>query len=117
MVENVIRRVGTIGDGWYPQFPSLDPLLSTSRPRRYEEPKALMERMWGYAQKAGRDPKSIGVEGRIVYAKSTPDDWHRTMELWRKDLGATHVSFNTMRAGLKGASEHIAAIKRVKDAI
>jgi probable F420-dependent oxidoreductase len=117
MAENVIRRVGTIGDGWYPQFPSLDPFLSASRPRRNEDPKALIERMWDYARKAGRDPKSIGIEGRIVYGRQTPDDWHRTMDLWRKDLGATHVSFNTMRSGLKNASDHIAAIKRMKESI
>ncbi|MFO1189576.1 MAG: LLM class F420-dependent oxidoreductase, partial [Alphaproteobacteria bacterium] len=49
MAEAVIRRVGTIGDGWYPQFPSLDPLLTPRPSRRHEEPKALVERMWDYA--------------------------------------------------------------------
>lgn len=117
MVEAVIRRVGTIGDGWYPQFPSLDPYLVPKQSRRHEDPRALVERMWDYARQAGRDPKAIGIEGRINYANSVPDDWNRTMDLWRTRLCATHVSFNTMRAGLKGASQHIAAIRRMKECI
>ncbi|MFO1190209.1 MAG: hypothetical protein U1E97_11675, partial [Alphaproteobacteria bacterium] len=98
-------------------FPSLDPFLTPRPSRRHEEPKALVERMWDYARKAGRDPKSIGIDGRIFYAKQTPDDWNRAMQLWRTELGASHVSFNTMKAGLKGASEHIAAVRRIKESI
>jgi len=117
MAENVIRRVATIGDGWYPQFPSLDPLMSKSLPRTYEQPKAVVERLWDYARMAGRDPKSIGIQGRLVYGNSTPDDWHRMMQLWRTELGASHVSIMTMRAGLKGVDAHIAATKRIKESI
>lgn len=117
MAEAVIRRVGTHGDGWYPQFPSLDSHLTPRESRRTEDPRSLIEQMWRYAEQAGRNPKSIGIDARIMCADSTPDEWHRLAELWRRDLGATHLSLNTMRAGYKGASEHIAAVQRMKDAV
>jgi len=32
-------------------------------------------------------------------------------------VGATHLSVNTMRAGLKGPDQHIEAIRRFKEAV
>ena len=51
------------------------------------------------------------VEGRISVADSSPDDWPRLAEDWGA-LGATHLSVNTMRAGLKTPAAHIDAIQR-----
>ena len=64
-----------------------------------------------YAKAAGRDPSRIGIEGRISYGEGSPDAWLKELEAW-KTLGATHVSFNTMKAGLNSASAHIEAIRR-----
>ena len=44
-------------------------------------------------------------------ARASPDAWRKDLEAW-KNLGATHVSFNTMKAGLKSPSAHIEAIRR-----
>jgi len=116
--EVVIRRVGRMADGWLPQFPSLDPVLSRTgaQPRRGEEPEALLELMRGYAREAGRDPAAIGIEGRSSVHEQTPDDWVAVYRRW-KGLGATHLSVNTMRAGLNGAAAHIDAIRRYKEAV
>ena len=116
--EAVIERVGRIGDGWLPQFPSMDPALSNTgaQPRRFEDPEALIERMRGYARKAGRDPDSIGIEGRSSIRKQTPEDWRAVYRRWTS-LGATHLSVNTMGAGLAGADAHIEAIRRYKEAV
>ena len=116
--EAVIARTGRIGDGWLPQFPSLDPVLSNTgaQPRRREEPALLIRRMHDYARAAGRDPSQIGIEGRSSYAGQTADDWVRVYDAWR-DLGATHLSINTMRAGLSGPDAHIDAIRRYREAV
>jgi alkanesulfonate monooxygenase SsuD/methylene tetrahydromethanopterin reductase-like flavin-dependent oxidoreductase (luciferase family) len=116
--EVVIERVGRLADGWLPQFPSMDRALSNTgaQPRRFEEPEALIERMHGYASAAGRDPQAIGIEGRSSIKGQTPDDWIAVYRRW-KALGATHLSVNTMGAGLSGPDAHIVAIRRYKEAV
>jgi alkanesulfonate monooxygenase SsuD/methylene tetrahydromethanopterin reductase-like flavin-dependent oxidoreductase (luciferase family) len=103
-VEAVIERIGRLGDGWFPQFP----------PDAVGQ--AAIERMHGYARAAGRDPAAIGIEGRIRLASSPPDTWARQAEDWGA-LGATHLSVNTMDAGLRTPEAHIAAIQQFYAAI
>ena len=98
-VEAVIERIGRLADGWFPQFAPDD------------EGRATLERMRGYARAAGRDPSTIGIEGRISIANSTPDTWAQQAEDWGA-LGSTHLSVNTMRAGLQTPDAHIAAIEK-----
>ena len=103
--DRVVRRIGRISDGWFPQF---------------QPDQAGQERigqMREHAKQAGRDPLSIGIEGRIdLEDRGSPDDWQKALEAWSK-LGATHLSVNTMRAGLKGPDQHIDAIRRFKEAV
>jgi probable F420-dependent oxidoreductase len=103
-VEAVIERIGRLADGWFPQFAPDD------------EGRATLERMRGYARAAGRDPATIGVEGRISMANSTPDNWAQQAEDWGA-LGSTHLSVNTMRAGLQTPDAHIAAIEKFFTAV
>jgi probable F420-dependent oxidoreductase len=102
--EPVIRRVGRLADGWFPQF---------SPDKAGED---TLNRMHHYAREAGRDPASIGIEGRIGFAGGDPDTWAQATEAWQK-LGATHLSVNTMRAGLRSPDEHIKAIRQFKEAL
>jgi probable F420-dependent oxidoreductase len=85
--EVAIRRAARLADGFFPQRP-----LEGGWP-------ATMERFRVWAEEAGRDPASIGVEQRIDVSSGTPDDWRAAVEEWRA-LGATHISVVTMRAGL-----------------
>jgi len=39
----------------------------------------------------------------------------KEIDAW-KTLGATHITFNTMKAGLRTPAEHIDAIRRFKEA-
>lgn len=97
------RRVGRIGDGWFPQMgpgPDLD---------------AAKDAIAAAATEAGRDPASIGMHGRYPW-RGDPDDLARTAELWR-DTGATHVSINTMGAGLAGVDDHLAALETAAGAL
>jgi probable F420-dependent oxidoreductase len=103
--EAVLRRIGQIADGWFPLMgPDAGGL----------EAVALMRE---YAREAGRDPASIGVEGRVRLSEHpNPEDWQGVADIWA-EAGASHLSINTMGAGLKGPDEHIDAIRRFKEAV
>jgi probable F420-dependent oxidoreductase len=90
------RRAGRLGDGWFPQVqpgPDLD------------EARMIVERA---ARDAGRDPATLGMEGRTSWHGDV-DATAAAVERWRA-AGATHLSINTMRAGLSSVDEHIAAL-------
>ena len=97
-----IRRVATMGDGWFPLF------------RPDDRGGELIESMREQAAAAGRGPDDIGVESWVSIRDSSEDDWKRTAEAWR-ELGATHLSVNTMNAGLGSPQAHIEAIERFKE--
>ena len=97
-----IRRVATMGDGWFPLF------------RPDDRGRDLIESMREQATAAGRGPDDIGVESWVSIRDSSEDDWKRTAEAWR-ELGATHLSVNTMNAGLESPQAHIEAIQRFKE--
>ena len=97
-----VRRVATMGDGWFPLF------------RPDERGRELIESMREQAAEAGRGPNDIGVESWVSIRDSSEDDWKRTAEAWR-ELGATHLSVNTMNAGLGSPQAHIEAIQRFKE--
>jgi probable F420-dependent oxidoreductase len=99
--DRALRRLARLGDGWFP-------LLAPD-----EKCRAAIERVAAYAREAGRDPREIGIEGRITYGQD-PDSWLATVESWQK-LGATHLSINTMNSGLATAA-HIDAIRRFREA-
>lgn len=103
MAEAVLQRVARLADGWFPQF------RATS-----QRAQPMLDQLRGYARETGRDPATIGIEGRINAADGGPDTWAAEIAAWRA-LGATHISFNTMRAGLAGPRDHIEAIRRFKE--
>ena len=101
----VVRRIARMGDGWFPQFQP-----DAAGQERIGELRALAE---GYGRKAA----DIGIEGRVALADSdNADDWNRLAAAW-DEAGATHLSVNTMRAGLKGPDQHIDAIRRFREAV
>jgi len=89
------RRAGRIGDGWFPQMspgPKLDEAVQTVAQA---------------ATEAGRDPASLGMEGRISWQNQ--DQVAAELRQWR-GAGATHVSVNTMGASLKTVDDHLGAL-------
>ncbi|HET6313878.1 MAG TPA: LLM class F420-dependent oxidoreductase [Chloroflexia bacterium] len=96
-----VERAGRIADGWFPQVPP------------DERGREMVGIFRSAAEQAGRDPNSLGIEARISLAQGGPDDWRQRYESWR-DLGATHMSINTMGMGLASPDEHISAIERFK---
>ncbi len=97
--DAVLRRVARIADGWFPQF--------------HPGPQAteIVERLRGYISEAGRSAADVGIEGRISIVNTPEEQWPAAVQGWR-DLSATHVSVNTMGAGLDSPQAHIDAIRR-----
>jgi probable F420-dependent oxidoreductase len=102
--EVVLRRIGRLADGWCPNF-SPD-----------EAGRALMDKVRGYAQQAGRDPAALGLDGRLRTAGKQPEEWMDEVKSW-EEMGANYLSVETRKGGLSGADQHIDAIRRFKDAI
>lgn len=102
--EAAIKRAAETADGFFPQRP-----LEGGWP-------ATMERIHGWLRAAGRDPAQFGIEQRINTATGSPDDWRKTAEEWRA-FGATHLSINTMNAGLKGPDQHVERLREAKQAL
>ncbi|HXH23265.1 MAG TPA: LLM class F420-dependent oxidoreductase [Dehalococcoidia bacterium] len=104
MSEPVLKRVARLADGWFPQF------------RPGDAARQTLERLREMILAAGRKPEDVGIEGRLGVANATPDDWAKGVEAWR-ELGATHLSVNTMAAGFASPREHIEALRRFREAV
>jgi probable F420-dependent oxidoreductase len=102
--ERAIKRAAELADGFFPQRP-----LEGGWPATFEKIRAWLEA-------AGRDPAKFGIECRVNTGTGTPDDWHKQAEQWR-GFGATHLSVNTMNAGLKGPDAHVERLEQAAQAL
>ena len=104
-----LRRVAALGDGW----------VSLASPAEAVADR-FIERLHHYTRDAGRDPRDVGIEATVSLTEDlhpqaaprmrTPDQWRHDVHSWR-ELGATHVTVNSMGAGLSSAQAHIEAIE------
>ena len=99
--DRALHRLAKLADGWFP-------LMSPD-----EQCRTALEKVRAYAREAGRDPEKIGIEGRISHAAGSEDAWLKELQAWQA-LGASHVSFNTMKAKLNSPAAHIEAIRRFR---
>jgi probable F420-dependent oxidoreductase len=97
------RRMGRLADGWLP--------MMTPGPELNE----AMATIAASAEAAGRDPQTIGMEGRITWGGDL-DQVKLEAEQWRA-LGATHVSINTMGSGLGPVAAHLEVLAKVAQAL
>ena len=102
--ERVLKRIGSMADGWFPMFP-------------YDHPnRGVVEQVREYAHSAGRDPSNIGMEGRIRMTSNGPEDWLAEAKAW-EDMGATHLSASTVGPQITTIDQHIDALQRLKETI
>ncbi|GAA0411452.1 LLM class F420-dependent oxidoreductase [Acrocarpospora corrugata] len=97
------RRAGRLADGWFPQM-APGPELA--------EAKAVVDQA---ATLAGRDPVALGMDGRLQW-RGDPDGLADLASRWR-EYGATHISINTMNAGLSTVDDHLAALEHAAAAL
>lgn len=99
-----LRRVGRLADGWFPQVPP---------GAKLDEARAIID---AAAKEAGRDPETLGVEGRISWGEKGVDELMKHAARWR-EVGATHLAVNTMGAGLDSLDAHLDALTRAAEAL
>ena len=97
--EMAVKRATRIADGYLP----LSPLEGGWQ--------ATIEKVHGWLREVGRDPATFGLEGRLNAGAGTPDDWHKTVEMWR-GFGASHLSVGT--GGVGGPDAHVQRLREVR---
>jgi probable F420-dependent oxidoreductase len=97
------KRAGRLADGW---FPMMGPGSALDDARAIVESAAI---------EAGRDPAKIGMEGRVDW-RGDGDAVAEQLAQWAKS-GATHVSVNTMSAGLQSVDDHLTALAQVAESL
>jgi probable F420-dependent oxidoreductase len=97
--DRAYERMGRLADGWLPLVKP-GPGLDAAR--------TIVARS---AEAAGRDPAAIGMEGRVDWNGDRDDVLHR-IEEWRA-TGATHLTINTMRAGMADVDAHLEVLAAV----
>lgn len=97
--EAAVKRACVIGDGYLP----LAPLEGGWQ--------ATLDKVHGWLREAGRDPATFGIEGRLDAGKGTPDDWIKTIAMWR-GFGASHLSVGM--SGLGGVDAHVRRLREVQ---
>jgi probable F420-dependent oxidoreductase len=101
--DAVLRRIAKMGDGWMPGH------------RFAAKAQADLDKLDRYLAENGRSRVDIGIEPRISYDDSPPDQWPQLIADWRA-AGATHLSLNTMRQGFD-TDGHMQAIRTFAKAI
>jgi probable F420-dependent oxidoreductase len=100
--EAAVKRATRMADGYLP----LRPLEGGW--------DATIEKVHGWLRGAGRDPSSFGIEGRLDASSGTPDDWRKTVEMWRR-FGASHLSVGT--GGVGGPEAHVRRLREVRQVL
>lgn len=104
VADAALRRVGRLADGWLPQVPP--------GPRMDQ----ALEIIADASQAWGRDAKRIGIEGRLEWSVADRATFERHAQKWRNSP-ATHLSINTMHAGLATADLHIEALRHAAEIV
>ena len=100
--DAVLKRTARIGDGW----------ITSPQVQTYEENRAMLDRLYGFAEEVGRDPASIGIEGRIeLVDHPTEQDVLRAYREWRA-MGVEIVTLSTRAAGLDSPQQQVDALKK-----
>ncbi|MDX1414205.1 MAG: LLM class F420-dependent oxidoreductase [Candidatus Promineifilaceae bacterium] len=102
--DAVLRRTARLGDGWMPGF------------RTAADAASALATLESYLAEYGRSRADCGLEPRIHLRHGDLDMLVKRAQDWRA-AGATHLSFNTMDAGLKSPAAHIHAIEAFAAAV
>ncbi len=106
-----LRRVVRWGDGWMPLAYGPG-----------DEARAAFDKLRGYAEAAGRDPATIGIDTRVS-AAGDEAQWRADVQTW-KSCGVTHLTLanyyqsgHLHRIAGRSLSDHIAAMMRYWNAV
>ena len=97
------RRIGRVADGWFPQV---------APGRDLDHALAVIAEA---AVDAGKSPASIGMEGRVNFSGSVSTLYEQAQR-WEA-AGASHLTIDTMHAGLARAEDHLAVLAELADVL
>ena len=107
-----LRRIAKWGDGW----------MMLAHPAG-DKAAAEFAKLRRFAEEAGRDPASIGLEVWTSTAEGGPADWRREFQWW-KSAGVTHVAVSNWygrnhhkRIAGRSFEAHVNAMKQYRDAV
>jgi probable F420-dependent oxidoreductase len=96
--EKVLRRMVRLGDGW---------MLNT---RSLEQMRPALDKLKLYLDEAGRDPSTFGIDVRLNMSLVGAEAWQGHTQAYR-ELGATHLTVNSMGCGFTTPAGHIEALR------
>lgn len=99
VVQPALRRIARLADGWFTHVQPGD------------EGAAAIAAWRDLVREAGRDPRAVGLEGRVNAFRVGPEEWPREIEWWRR-VDATHIELNTMNAKYASLDAHLEALGR-----
>jgi probable F420-dependent oxidoreductase len=112
--DAALRRVAELGDGWMP-------MMGPQQAQR----DGFISWLRTYVLERGRDPASIGIDPILSLAHGPVPEGDASLrtleesmgdrEVWQ-ELGATHVTVNTMGVGFS-VQEHLDAIQQFKEVV
>jgi probable F420-dependent oxidoreductase len=108
-----LDRVARLGDGWYPLL--MSPATYHDRPLD-ESPSGWNSVVEGFAtikrlaEQTGRDPSTIGLEGRIDVGDRDQKRIARHIDRWMR-LGATHLTFDSREKSLNSVQGHLDSLE------
>jgi alkanesulfonate monooxygenase SsuD/methylene tetrahydromethanopterin reductase-like flavin-dependent oxidoreductase (luciferase family) len=88
-----------------------------------DEAKAAFATLHRYAEEAGRDPATIGIDTRVSAGAGTESEWREQVRFWRS-IGVTHLTLanyyesgHLHRIAGRSLGDHIAAMRRYWNAV
>jgi alkanesulfonate monooxygenase SsuD/methylene tetrahydromethanopterin reductase-like flavin-dependent oxidoreductase (luciferase family) len=88
-----------------------------------EEAKTAFATLQRYAEEAGRDPATLGIDTRVSAGAGAENDWRDQVRFW-KSIGVTHLTLanyyqggHLHRIAARSMSDHLAAMKRYWNAV
>jgi hypothetical protein len=99
-----LARAGRLADGWIPH-----PGLGDG-----DRVRAAWQVVRDEAEKAGRDPGALGMQGQVRFRDTDLAGVAGKLEGW-VELGATHVSLNTLEAGYAWPHGHLDICRQVAE--
>ena len=107
-----LRRLAKWGDGW----------IMNAYPAGAAA-QADFAKLRAYAEQAGRDPASIGVDVWVSVGDGNEASWREEVEFW-KNAGVTHLTLNTtfqrnhhLRIASRSVQAHLSALMRYREAV
>ncbi len=100
--DATLKRVARLGDGWFPQVPPND------------AGRAQMAKLRAAMAEVGRQPETVGIEPRLSLNRVPQSEWGAWVRDWR-DLGATHLSINTMGLGFTTLDQHVRQLQTARE--